>query len=46
VDLASGAGTATFDGFGASVTRMLVAVSAMAPTTMTPARYYLTADVG
>ena len=46
VDLASGAGTATLDGFGASVTRVLVAVSAMAPTTMTPARYHLTADVG
>ena len=33
-------------GFGGSVTRVLVAVSAMAPTTMTPARYHLTADMG
>ena len=46
VDLASGAGTVTFPDFGGSVTRVLLAVSAMAPTTMTPARYHLTADVG
>jgi hypothetical protein len=46
VAAASGMGTATFPSFGGSVTRVLLAVSALAPTTMTPASYHLTADVG
>jgi immune inhibitor A len=46
VDAASGVGQATFPGFGGSVTKVLLAVSAMAPTTQTPASYHLTADVG
>jgi len=46
VGAASGIGQATFPGFGGSVTKVLLAVSAMAPTTQTPASYHLTADVG
>lgn len=46
VDLASGKGQMSFPNFGGSVTRVQLAVSAMAPTTQTPARYSLTADVG
>jgi hypothetical protein len=46
VGAASGVGQATFPGFGGSVTKVLLAVSALAPTTQTPASYHLTADVG
>jgi hypothetical protein len=46
VDAASGVGQATFPGFGSTVTKVLLAVSAMAPTTQTPANYHLAADVG
>jgi immune inhibitor A len=45
VDAASGVAQATFPNFGGTVTRVLLAVSAMAPTTQTPAAYHLTADV-
>jgi immune inhibitor A len=46
VDAATGIASVTFPGFGGSVTKVLLAVSALAPTTMTPAAYSLTADVG
>jgi immune inhibitor A len=45
VDAASGVAQAAFPNFGGTVTRVLLAVSAMAPTTQTPATYHLTADV-
>jgi immune inhibitor A len=48
VDATSGVATAIFADFGLSgkVTRVLLAVSALAPNIQTPARYTLTADVG
>lgn len=45
VDAATGVGQATLANFGGSVTRVLLAVSALAPATQTPAHYALTATV-
>ncbi|HEU5347151.1 MAG TPA: hypothetical protein VFU63_00935, partial [Ktedonobacterales bacterium] len=45
VNLASGVGVAAFPSFGGSVTRVLLAVSALAPATMTRASYHLTVDM-
>jgi hypothetical protein len=46
VDVASGTATVTVAGFGSSIREVLVAVSAMAPGTVVPARYTLSASLG
>ncbi len=45
VDAATGDGSIQFSGFGGSVTRVILAVAAMAPSTIVPATYTLSASL-